>query len=161
MTLGTELVRETLTWRWRHFALFSGPEWHRVLELRTAIFVVEQECPYQEVDQRDIESWHLEVADQGRLIGTLRVLPPGVSYKECSIGRVAVREDYRNVGLGRELITVALAFCDSRWPAVRLSAQTYLQSLYESLGFFAVGDPYLEDDIPHIEMLRIGVGETS
>ena len=160
MRLGTESVRKTLTWRWRHFALFSGPEWHRVLELRTAIFVVEQKCPYQEVDQGDTGSWHLEVADQGRLIGTLRVLPPGLSYKECSIGRVAVHEDYRNVGLGRELMIVALAFCDARWSTVRLSAQTYLQSFYESLGFTAVGEPYLEDDIPHIEMLRTEVGDT-
>lgn len=160
MTWGTESVRETLTWRWRHFALFSGPEWHRVLELRTAIFVVEQTCPYQEVDEKDIDGWHLEVAAQSRLIGTLRVLPPGVSYEECSIGRVAVQKDYRNAGLGRELMRVALAFCDARWPAVRLSAQTYLQSFYESLGFIAVGEPYLEDDIPHIEMLRTGVGGT-
>ena len=98
MTCGTELVSGTLTWRWRHFALFSGPEWHRVLELRTAIFVVEQECPYQEVDQKDIDSWHLEVAAQGMLIGTLRVLPPGVSYKECSIGRVAVQRNSRDAG---------------------------------------------------------------
>ena len=158
MTWGTESVRETLTWRWRHFTLFSGPEWHRVLELRTAIFVVEQECPYQEVDEKDIDSWHLEVAAQDRLIGTLRVLPPGVSYEECSIGRVAVQKDYRNMGLGRELMHVALAFCDARWPAVRLSAQTYLQSFYQSLGFITVGEPYLEDDIPHIEMLRTGAG---
>ena len=160
MTWGTESVRETLTWRWRHFTLFSGPEWHRVLELRTAIFVVEQECPYQEVDEKDIDGWHLGVAVQDRLIGTLRVLPPGVSYEECSIGRVAVQKDYRNAGLGHELMRVALAFCDARWPAVRLSAQTYLQSFYESLGFIAVGEPYLEDDIPHIEMLRTGVGGT-
>ena len=160
MTWGTESVSGTLTWRWRHFALFSGPEWHRVLELRTAIFVVEQECPYQEVDQKDIDSWHLEVAAHGMLIGTLRVLPPGVSYKECSIGRVAVQRNYRNAGLGRQLMRVALEFCDARWPAVRLSAQTYLQSFYESLGFTAVGEPFLEDEIPHIEMLRIRVGGT-
>ena len=159
MTSGLDSVRNTLTWRWRHFTLFSGPEWHKVLSLRTAIFVVEQECPYQEVDDKDINSWHLEVIDQGKLIGTLRVLPPGASYPECSIGRVGVQEDYRHVGLGRELMQVALAFCDSRWPAVRLSAQTYLQSFYESLGFAAVGEPYLEDNIAHIEMFRVGASK--
>ena len=161
MTSGLQTVGKTLTWRWRHFALFSGPEWHRVLELRTAIFVVEQECPYQEVDNKDANGWHLEVIERDTLVGTLRVLPPGVSYPECSIGRVAVQEGYRQLGLGRELMRVALAFCDARWPTVRLSAQTYLQSFYESLGFDAVGDPYLEDNIPHIEMLRTGAGKVT
>ena len=155
MASAPESGHKALTWRWRHFSLFSGPEWHRVLELRTAIFVVEQECPYQEVDQKDINSWHLEVTHKDELIGTLRVLPPGVSYPECSIGRVAVREDYRHLGLGREIMDMALAFCDARWPTVRLSAQTYLQAFYESLGFTPVGESYLEDNIPHVEMLRV------
>ena len=68
MTPGLQSVGKTLSWRWRHFALFSGPEWHRVLELRTAIFVVEQECPYQEVDNKDTNSWHLEVTHEDELI---------------------------------------------------------------------------------------------
>ena len=147
-------VRADLIWRWRHFSLFSVSEWHEVLRLRTAVFVVEQECPYQEVDEKDPLAWHLELHHDGELIGTLRILPPGVAYPECSLGRVAVRADYRRRGLGREVMARALAFCDSRWPAVRLSAQLYLQPFYESLGFTAVGASYLEDDIPHIEMLR-------
>ena len=154
MTVLPDNFRDRVTSRWRHFAFFSGPEWHRVLNLRTAIFVVEQECPYQEVDQKDTDSWHLELSHHSALIGTLRVLPPGLSYKECSIGRVAVHAEFRRRGLARELMKLALTFCDSRWPAVRLSAQTYLQPFYESLGFMATGAPYLEDNIPHIEMLR-------
>jgi ElaA protein len=98
--------------------------------------------------------WHLELTHQGALIGTLRVAPAGVAYDECSIGRVAIRADYRGLGLGRDLMDMALAFCDARWPAVRLSAQAYLQPFYESLGFAATSDPYLEDEIPHIEMFR-------
>ena len=74
--------------------------------------------------------------------------------EECSNGRVAVSADYRNLGLGRDLMNTALAFCDSRWASVRLSAQCYLQAFYESLDFTAEGEPYLEDDIPHIEMVR-------
>jgi len=70
------------------------------------------------------------------------------------LGRVAVRAEYRRLGLGRDVMSRALVFCDSRWPAVRLSAQLYLKPFYESLGFTAVGESYLEDDIPHIEMLR-------
>lgn len=146
--------RDLLTYRWRHFALFSGPEWHRILNLRTAIFVVEQQCPYQEVDEKDAAGWHLELFYEGKLIGTLRVLPPGISYEECSIGRVAVHEGFRRRGLARDLMNMALKFCDGRWPAVRLSAQTYLQPFYESLDFRATGAPYLEDNISHIEMLR-------
>ena len=154
MALISDNYRDQLTWRWRHFALFSGPEWHRILKLRTAIFVVEQECPYQEVDHKDTDSWHLELLYDGALIGTLRVLPPGLSYEECSIGRVAVHADFRRRGLARELMNMALIFCNGRWPAVRLSAQTYLQPFYESLGFKAIGAPYPEDNIPHVEMLR-------
>ena len=154
MTSLPDNYRDQLNSRWRHFALFSGPEWHRVLKLRTAIFVVEQECPYQEVDQKDMDSWHLELLYASALVGTLRVLPPGLSYEESSIGRVAVHADFRRRGLARELMTLALTFCDGRWPAVRLSAQTYLQPFYESLGFTVTGAPYLEDNIPHIEMLR-------
>ena len=154
MALNPEMLRNELVWRWRHFAVFSGPEWHRVLSLRTQIFVVEQTCPYQEVDDKDPLCWHLELTHQGTLIGTLRVSPPGVAYNECSIGRVAIRHDYRGLGLGRDLMDMALAFCDARWPTVRLSAQAYLQPFYESLDFAVTSEPYLEDDIPHIEMLR-------
>ncbi len=123
MALNPKTLRNELVWRWRHFAVFSGPEWHRVLSLRTAIFVVEQTCPYQEVDDQDPLCWHLELTHKGTLIGTLRVSPPGVAYDECSIGRVAIRADYRGLGLGRDLMDMALTFCDARWPAVRLSAQ--------------------------------------
>ena len=154
MAFNPDSLHGELTWRWRHFAVFSGPQWHRVLRLRTAVFVVEQTCPYQEVDDKDPHAWHLELTHQGDLIGTLRVLPPGVAYDECSIGRVAVSGDYRNRGLGRDLMNTALAFCDSRWTSVRLSAQCYLQAFYESLDFAAEGEPYLEDNIPHIEMVR-------
>ena len=104
--------------------------------------------------RQDPLCWHLELTHQGTLIGTLRVSPPGVAYNECSIGRVAIRHDYRGLGLGRDLMDMALAFCDARWPTVRLSAQAYLQPFYESLDFAVTSEPYLEDDIPHIEMLR-------
>ena len=154
MAVNASTVRADLSWRWRHFSLFNVSEWHEVLRLRTAVFVVEQECPYQEADDKDPIAWHLELHHGKELIGTLRILPPGIAYQESSLGRVAVRADYRRLGLGREVMTRALAFCDSRWPALRLSAQLYLRPFYESLGCTVVGEPYLEDDIPHIEMLR-------
>lgn len=151
----TEKDRQTLTLRWRHFEVFSVSEWHRLLALRTAVFVVEQQCAYQEVDEKDPRCWHLELLCDGQLIGTLRVVPPGVTYAECAIGRVAIDPTYRGLGLGRDLMNSALRFCEARWPrGVRLSAQAYLQGFYESLGFQATRAPYLEDDIPHIEMLK-------
>ena len=87
MTSGLQSVGKTLSWRWRHFALFSGPEWHRVLELRTAIFVVEQECPYQEVDDKDTNSWHLEVTHEDELIGTC-LLYTSPSPRDLSTSRM-------------------------------------------------------------------------
>jgi len=150
-----EQDRQVLTQRWRHFNVFSVAEWHRLLALRTAIFVVEQQCPYQEVDEKDPLCWHLELLHDRQLIGTLRVAPPGVSYAECAVGRVAIDPAYRGLGLGRYLMASAVKFCAARWPdGIRLSAQAYLQSFYESLGFKVIGTPYLEDDIPHIEMLK-------
>ena len=81
--------------------------------------------------------------------------PPGISYSECSIGRVAVHADYREDGLGRDLMLRALDFCDARWPkGVRLSAQAYLTAFYESLGFVMTHGPYYEDNIEHVEMLK-------
>ena len=109
---------------------------------------------YKDPDPKDIVSWHLTGHMGDELLATMRVVPPGISYDECSIGRVAVSGDYRNRGLGRDLMNTALAFCDSRWTTVRLSAQCYLQDFYESLDFATDGEPYLEDNIPHIEMVR-------
>lgn len=155
MAEASTIDRKALVWRWRHFALFSGPEWHRLISLRTAIFVVEQACPYLEADEKDPECWHLELLLGERLIGTLRVLPPGVNYPECSIGRVSVDADYRQCGLGRDLMLRALDFCNARWPeAVRLSAQSYLSTFYESMGFVMTRGPYFEDNIEHVEMLK-------
>ena len=82
MPIDPSNLQAGLTWRWRHFSLFSVSEWHEVLRLRTAVFVVEQECPYQEVDDKDPVAWHLELHHDGELIGTLRILPPGIAYQE-------------------------------------------------------------------------------
>ena len=157
MSLNPDTLRGALEWRWRHFDLFSGPEWHRVLKLRAMIFVVEQTCPYQDPDDKDPFCWHLELSHEGALVGTLRVAPPGLSYEECSIGRLAIDMRYRGLGLGRDLMERGLDFCGLRWSApVRLSAQAYLQNFYESLGFSMTRGPYLEDGIPHVEMLKPG-----
>ena len=141
-------------WRWRHFDLFTAREWHQVLMLRAEIFVVEQNCPYVDPDYKDPQSWHLECKHGDRLVGTLRAVPPGVSYTESSIGRVVISSDYRGRKLGRELMLAGISFNRAMWGGpIRISGQAYLQEFYESLDFATVSEPYLEDDIPHIEML--------
>jgi len=157
-------------WRWRHFELFTVSEWHEILQLRAKIFVVEQNCPYVDPDHKDPLSWHLvgygersegrrgEANEKPRAdyapIATLRAVPPGVSYDESSIGRVVVDQSRRGTQLGREMMLRGIDFNRRMWGGgIRISGQSYLERFYQSLGFETVGKPYLEDDIPHIEML--------
>ena len=144
----------SLHWRFRHFDLFEAGEWHAVLQLRAKVFIVEQNCPYLDPDHKDPKSWHVEGFLDGMLVATLRVVPPDVSYDEPSIGRLVVDPNLRGQQLGRELMRRGMAFCRDLYPKpIRISGQAYLQNFYESLGFETVSEPYLEDDIPHIEML--------
>ena len=145
---------ETIRWQWRHFDLDTPREWHDILGLRADIFVVEQNCAYQDPDYKDPKSFHLTAHLGDQLIGTLRAVPPGVSYNESSIGRVVIAREYRGRQLGRELMRRGMAFNTALWGGgIRISGQAYLQDFYESLGFETVRGPYQEDDIPHFEML--------
>ena len=144
-----------LQWRFRHFDLYSAREWHAMLKLRAGIFVVEQGCPYLDPDAKDPHCWHLEGFLNDTLIAGMRIVPPGVSYEEVSIGRVVVADEHRGQGLGRELMVRGIACSRSLWPdtGIRISGQGYLQEFYHSLDFITVDGPYLEDDLPHFEML--------
>jgi ElaA protein len=129
---------------------------HDALALRCRVFILEQ-GPYQDPDAADKQAWHLLGYDAaGQLQACLRVVDPGVKFAEPSIGRVVTAPEARGQGLGRALMAEGLARCAKAWPgrAVRISAQAHLQGFYAALGFVPVGAPYLEDDIPHIEMLR-------
>ena len=134
----------------------SARQWHAVLALRSAVFVVEQACAFQDPDDADLQAWQLW-AEHPRLgcVACLRLVDPGVKYPEPSIGRVITALAVRRWGWGRELMARGLAGAQAHWPgrANRISAQARLQAFYESLGYRAVGRPYLEDDIPHQEML--------
>ena len=144
-----------LRWRFRHFDLYTAREWHAMLKLRASIFVVEQGCPYLDPDSKDPECWHLEAFLDGSLVGGMRIVPPGISYAEVSIGRVVIANEYRGLGWGRELMIRGIACSRSLWPntGIRISGQGYLQEFYHSLDFVTVAGPYLEDDLPHFEML--------
>lgn len=130
---------------------------HDILALRVKIFVVEQECPYQEIDGRDLEkeTRHIAGYKDGELVAYCRILVNKEDAKEVSrIGRVVVHDKHRG-GLGSELLRRAIEFSCSTWPDrdVVLSAQEHLQGFYGKFGFVPVGEVYLEDNIPHIEMI--------
>ncbi len=125
-------------------------------KLRIAVFVVEQNCPYPEFDDKDQKSLHLWAQDQkGDVQAYLRIVQPGVSYDEISIGRVVTSQAYRGLGLGKELMHIAMTWINENYGnvPVRISAQCYLVKFYRDFDFISVGEEYLEDGIPHIEML--------
>lgn len=143
-------------WSWKRFSELNVQQWHDLLQLRINVFVVEQNCPYPELDGKDAESIHVIGTIDNHIIATARILPPGLSYPEVSIGRVAVHEDWRNKGIGLQLMNCCLQAIEQEFgkAPIRISAQTYLKAFYLNLGFKDVDNYYLEDDIPHLEMLR-------
>ncbi|MGD6832871.1 GNAT family N-acetyltransferase [Sutcliffiella halmapala] len=144
-----------MTWYIKRFDDLSNMELYNILKERTSVFVVEQNCPYPEVDGKDPQSSHLFKEEYGEIIAYLRVLPPGVSYKEASIGRVLVKKEFRGQGLAVELLRRGLDFIhdELKEDIVKIQAQDYLRKFYGSFGFKAITETYLEDDIPHVDML--------
>lgn len=142
----------------RTFDELSNKELYSILRLRSEIFVVEQNCVYQDLDNKDLNAYHLMAIENGELIGYLRILNKGVSYKEASIGRVVVKKEYRRKKLGLEIINKGIDFIINtlQEKEVRISAQVYAKNLYKKAGFVEVSEEYLEDDIPHVEMLYSG-----
>lgn len=131
-------------------------EWYQILQARIAVFIVEQNCPYQECDGKDPDSFHLRIYQGDELVAYCRILPPGISYSGyASIGRVLTTEAGRNKGYGKQLMQEAVQFSDAHFAAsIKISAQAYLEKFYTELGFETVSAPYLEDDIPHVAMVR-------
>lgn len=145
-----------LAWTWLRFDDLGVHRLYAALALRSRVFILEQ-GPYLDPDGVDPHSGHLLGHDAaGVLQAYLRVVDPGVKYAEPSIGRVVTAPECRGSGLGRALFTEGLARCLTAWPGqgVRISAQAHLEGFYGSFGFVRVGEVYLEDDIPHLEMAR-------
>jgi ElaA protein len=145
-----------MEWKIKKFKDLKVEELYKILELRNKVFIVEQECIYQDCDRKDIGAIHLFCEDNDKVVANLRILDKGASYSEMSIGRVVVDKEYRGRHLGRVAMEKALTFIDNTYRdnTVRISAQYYIKDFYKSLGFKEVSEVYLEDDIPHIEMLR-------
>ncbi|MGB7393879.1 MAG: GNAT family N-acetyltransferase [Pricia sp.] len=140
----------------KSFEELTTRELYELLRLRSEVFVVEQDCVYQDIDAKDANALHLMGTKNGELIAYARIFKPGDYFEEAAIGRVAVKKDQRKVGYGKEIMKDALQAIDTRFNenAVRVSAQLYLERFYHELGFEQVGDGYLEDGIPHIAMVR-------
>ena len=144
------------TWCWSRFEELGVHALYDALALRCRVFIMEQGA-YQDPDGIDPRAWHLLGRDDaGVLQAYLRVVDPGQKYEEPSIGRVIVAPEVRGTGAGRLLMREGVARCEQVWPgcAIRISAQAHLQRFYGEFGFVKVGEEYLEDNIPHIEMLR-------
>ncbi|MEW8994080.1 GNAT family N-acetyltransferase [Clostridium sp.] len=130
-------------------------ELYKILRARNEVFVVEQACIYQDCDNKDYNSYHLYLEEGNEVVGYLRIVNKGISYDEISIGRVLVKETHRNKGLSRRMMLEGIKFIEENLNSteIRLSGQVYIKRFYESLGFKQVSEEYLEDDIPHVEML--------
>lgn len=146
-----------ISWHCKHFSDLSTREFHDLIQLRINVFIIEQNCPYPELDNKDLDSFHIfGINENGQTIAVSRIVKPGVSYDEISIGRVATDTNFRQTRSGIQLMEFTIKMIHEKFGLVpiRISAQEYLKSFYEKFGFVKVSDSYLEDDIPHIEMLR-------
>ena len=136
------------------FDELSTQELYQILRLRSEVFVVEQNCVYQDIDNKDQKALHLFGIVEGEIIAYSRLFKPGDYFEFSSIGRVVVAEKHRDKNFGHELIDQSILEINRRFNVqnITISAQLYLKKFYESHGFVATSETYLEDDIPHIEM---------
>jgi len=130
-------------------------ELYEILRAREAVFILEQECFYQDLDKKDYHAYHMCMIDEDKVAGYLRILDKGISFKEVSIGRVMVNSEYRGNDLANTLMKSAIDFIEHNMneSKIRISAQLYLKQFYERLGFKVESEEYMEDSIPHVEML--------
>jgi ElaA protein len=146
----------TLHWQLKKFENLKQHELYAILKLRSEVFVVEQNCIYLDADGKDKDSFHMMGwSSTQMLMAYCRIIPPGISYTQCSIGRVVTHADVRKEGAGKELMKRAIDECCKLFPeqTIKIGAQLYLHKFYSSLGFVQTSDVYLEDGIEHIEML--------
>ena len=131
-------------------------ELYKLLQLRSEIFVVEQDCVYQDIDGKDEKALHVIGFKNDEVVAYTRIFKPGDYFENASIGRVAVRSDYRKYGYGKVIMQASIKAVEERFTRndIKISAQVYLTKFYNDLGFKAIGEGYLEDGIPHIAMIK-------
>ena len=149
-----------IEWHWLAFDDIPRADWYEVLRQRQAVFILEQTCLYPDIDGADLVCHHLmgwrEIDGQRTLVAYLRVVPPGVKFDEMSIGRVLTTQAGRGTGVGRELLAKAIPLAEKLHPGwdIRIGAQAHLEKFYGSFGFKTVTEPYDEDGIMHVDMVR-------
>ena len=143
--------------RIKQFNELDRLELYRIIQLRINVFIVEQNCPYPDLDDNELVSNHVMIWKGDELIAVTRLVPPGISYPNyASIGRVATHANYRGSGLGKLVMTESIKACEELFSGynIKISAQAYLVAFYTALGFDKIGEEYLEDNIPHIAMIK-------
>jgi ElaA protein len=148
-----------ITWYHKHFNELNTTELYQILQLRNDVFIVEQNCPFQDLDDKDFKCYHLMGfdTDTQKVVAYTRIVPAGVSYIEASIGRVVTSSIARKGGIGRQLMQKSIELLEELYGGVsiKIGAQLYLKKFYESFGFQQVEEIYLEDGIEHILMIRV------
>jgi len=144
-----------MKFEFKHFSELSLTELYDILQLRAEIFVVEQDCAYNDIDGLDKNGIHQFLSKDNEIVAYSRILEPGTRFPDFSIGRVVVKESERGTGLGLRMMEKAKEYILDNWdaPKIKISAQKYLRKFYENLGFVVVSEEYLEDGIPHVGML--------
>lgn len=145
-----------IDWKIKTFSELSTEELYRILQLRSEVFVVEQKCAYLDMDNADQKALHVTGFAEEGLAAYTRLFAPGIKFDQASIGRVVTAPFARNKGIGRILMQFSISTLETQWGKIpiKIGAQLYLQQFYESLGFIKSSEMYLEDHIPHIEMVR-------
>lgn len=138
----------------KHFNELTTTELYHILQLRGNVFVVEQHVIAPDCDNKDLDAYHLQIKEEGKLIGYCRLLNKGVSYTSYSIGRVVIAPEARGRKLGYQLIKEAIAFIEKHWggDCITISAQAHLTEFYALNNFEVISDVYIEDSLPHIKM---------
>ncbi|MBU9711413.1 GNAT family N-acetyltransferase [Evansella tamaricis] len=142
-------------WNIRTFGELTTEELYKILMERVSIFVVEQECPYPEIDGKDELALHLFLEKDGKIAAYARLFKGGDYYEEASIGRILVKDSFRKTGLGKDLLSRAISIIQDEWKEkeIKIQAQNYLRDFYSSFGFRPITEIYLEDNIPHVDMV--------
>ena len=145
-----------MSWQIKQFNQLDIHELYNVLKLRVEVFVVEQNCPYPEIDDHDQQALHVIYQTENGIEAYCRIVPAGEKYDICSIGRVIVRKESRGMGLARELMIKAITEAERRLDVntIKICAQSHLQSFYQSVGFETISKEFEEDGIPHVYMIR-------
>ncbi len=156
-------MTQSIQWRWHRLAQLAPEQAYAIYAARQAVFIVEQNCPYQDMDGLDLQADHLAAWRGAELLAYLRLLPPGLAFPDASLGRIITTANARGTGMGRELVQRGLIHAYTLYPQspVRIGAQLRLQRFYESLGFTVAGQMYMEDGIEHIHMVRPALPATT